>query len=184
MGKKDTSVEKFTEDDRRELVCLLKKMKADMRSNPDPTKRDFLPDGVFEEIHGLVSMWAPELVVTRGTRTNRQIHLTQYDGGAKEFQGTWNIPGGYTQFSEEAIDASVLRVGTREMGQTIEMIRVLGADKWLSDDGHPYGRPLSLYVACRLSSALPDTDTGRFFSVSNLPDTLCGVHRRFIEGHF
>lgn len=57
MGKKDTSVEKFTEDDRRELVRLLKKMKADLRSNPVPAKKDFLPNGVFEEIHGLVSMW-------------------------------------------------------------------------------------------------------------------------------
>lgn len=184
MGKKNASVEKFTEDDRQELVRLLKKMKADLRSDPVPAKRGFLPNGVFEEIHGLVSMWATELVVTRGEGANRQLYLTRYDGGVREFRNTWNIPGGYNQFSEETIDASVLRIGKREMAQKMEMIQVIGADKWRSDDGHPYGRPLSLYVACRSSSALPDTDIGRFFSVSNLPDTLCGVHRRFIEGHF
>lgn len=179
------SVEKFTEDDRQELVHLLRKMKADMRSNPDPAKRDFLPDGVFEEIHGLVSMWAPEIVMTRtGPHRETQIYLTQYDGGVQEFQGTWNIPGGYNCYSEDSISESVIRIAKREIGLDLSRLQstfaVMAAKKWNAADRHPIGRPLSLFVRSTTPHELEESRTGRFFSVSNLPDTLCGVHRQFV----
>ncbi|MEK7115105.1 MAG: hypothetical protein AAB847_01990, partial [Patescibacteria group bacterium] len=59
----------------------------------------FIPEPAFEPLHGLISMWAPELVIVREVKINNllenEILLSVYDGGAKSFEGLWHIPGGY-----------------------------------------------------------------------------------------
>lgn len=175
-----TNENEFTEDDRLELIRLLAKMASCMRSQADPEKHDFLPDGVFQILHGITSQWAPELVITRKGRSGLEVFLARYNGGAKEFDGIWNLPGGYNRFGEVDLNASVQRIAMREIGIGVGFSGVMDAEKWRPDDGHPYGRPLSLFVKCT-SPSIPESDAARFFPVDSLPETLCGVHRRFIS---
>lgn len=79
----------------------------------------FIPEPAFEPLHGLISMWAPELVITRweGRVANEvEILLAVYDGGAKMFSDLWHIPGGYNRWLEEDIATTCSRVAKREVG--------------------------------------------------------------------
>lgn len=142
----------------------------------------FPTEEIMRGVHQIVSMWAPELVITRRhfrAFWRKEIFLVPYEGGAETFRGLWHIPGGYNKWQEPDIQATCSTVAKRELGIDVEYIKTIDAYKWTTEE-HPYGHPLSLYVLCRpKENTIPPK--GKFFSKRNLPRNLVEPHRRFIE---
>lgn len=63
----------------------------------------------FQLAHGIISAWAPELVITRRVRGRKEVLLTRYGGGAKKFRGWWHLPGGYDKWTLPDIAADLQR---------------------------------------------------------------------------
>lgn len=133
--------------------------------------------------HGVISYWAPEIVIMRGGGDKRQILLAIYDGGAGFPAGSWHIPGGYNLWPELDIQATIARVAKRELGREVVYVEILDEHKWTSEE-HRYGHPLSLYCSCRTDdyADIPEIP-GRlqYFALEELPATLLGPHRVFAE---
>lgn len=165
----------FTNVEERELIRLLKKVRDDDYRWPT--------EAVMRAAHNVISFWAPELVITRyGRKTpSSEILLLRYDGGVKEFQNMWHIPGGYNHWDESLIE-TCRRVSSREIGVDVRVDRVLDAYKWGED--HPYGHPLSLYVRCVPVAPVEERENLRFFSTTSLPFDTVEPHRRFIINCF
>lgn len=159
----------MTKDEERLLVKLLQKS----------TEHGFwFSEKVFRALHGVVSFWAPELVITR--KNHQEILLTPYEGYFRT--GYWHIPGGFSQ-RNETIQQSCSRIAKRELGLDVRMQKVLGACKWTARE-HPYGRPLSLYILCRSREPIREHGRMKFFPVRNLPRKTMPPHRKFIEQYF
>lgn len=135
--------------------------------------------------HGVVSHWAPELVITRGNGFSLEILLDVYRAGVKEFHGLWHIPGGYNRWPELDVQATCSRIARREIGVDVETVGPpIDVYKWTSEE-HVYGHPLSLFYHCRPLGDIKETDTLRFVRVSDeWPGIIIGPHARFIAKHF
>ena len=131
--------------------------------------------------HGVISCWAPELVITRGVGFDAEILLAVYESGVQEFRGLWHIPGGYNQWPELGVQETCSRVAIREIGVDVERIGPPMDDhKWTSDE-HPYGHPLSLYCYCQLKGPVVESATLRFVRVvDDFPGIVVVPHARFI----
>ncbi|HEY4510722.1 MAG TPA: hypothetical protein VJJ73_02710 [Candidatus Paceibacterota bacterium] len=160
----------FTEEEDQELARLLTKVAENEYHFPSQS---------YHVLEGVVSRWAPELVIIRG----KEILLAVYDGGIKEFQGMWHIPGGRDYWPAPDMQANCSLVSTREIGVDVEFIKVLDIYKWKTGE-HPDGHPLSIYVECWLRGEVIETETLRFFSINNLPPVIVGVHERWIKSFF
>ncbi len=164
----------FTPEETREFARLLRKI----------AENDYyLPGEAFEAFHGIASMWAPELIITRREENGEtEILLAMYHGGAAMFEGNWHIPGGYNKFDEPDIQATCTRIAKRELGIDVSYKKIIGAYKWREGE-HPYGRPLSLYAACDPKEEIKETDSLKFFNAENLPDAIIPNQKRFIVKH-
>lgn len=136
----------------------------------------------FQLAHGIISAWAPELVITRRVRGRKEVLLTRYGGGAKKFRGWWHLPGGYDKWTLPDIAADCSAIAKRELGFDVAYRGILGAYKWRPNE-HPYGRPLSLYVSCAPKKKIAETAVMRFFPVKRLPPRIVPCHRKFIAEH-
>jgi len=161
----------FTPKELKEFKRLLAKIPEDGYFPDEETMRAF---------HGVVSMWATEIVVVRNGRKGREILLAVYDGGIEEFRGAWHIPGGYNRWWEPDIQATCTRVAKREIGVDVICQRTLDSYKWQNGE-HPYGHPLSLFVECVPTEEIKETEKLRFFSKEELPANFLGPHRRFVQ---
>jgi hypothetical protein len=166
----------FTEEENQELRRLLRKVKDNGCRWPT--------EETMQIGHGVVSYWAPELVITR---PGRQLHsrvpeilLAIYDGGAKWFMGMWHIPGGYNEWPELDVQATVSRVAKREIGVDVIAGRTIDEYKW-RDGEHPYGHPLSLYKECQPVATIIQDGRLQYFPCTALPKNIIEPHRRFIE---
>jgi|SRR3989344_7609123 len=164
----------FSRAETAALRRLLRKVQANHCFWPD--------EETMQEAHRTVSMWAPELVVTR-SRGDREILLAVYDGSAAFPAGTWHLPGGYNRWPEADIQETVSRIARCEIGTDAWYVRLLGEHKWTSAE-HPYGHPLSLYCLCTPQAEIRETTRLRFFRTDQLPVNLVSPHRKFIEEHF
>lgn len=139
----------------------------------------FWPDGVYDDIHHCVSMWAAEMVITREVATGTEILLAVYDGGHEAYQGeVWHIPGGYNRW-QETMQETVSRVGKREFGFDPKLDRVLDVRKWPDED-----HALSVFVGCTAPAPFQETDRMRFFPVNQLPSRMVPIHKEFILKYF
>ncbi|MFH1246158.1 MAG: hypothetical protein V1489_00050 [Candidatus Liptonbacteria bacterium] len=162
----------LTSNEVQELKRLLAIVKQDGGWLPDEESMRLL--------HGTVSMWAPELVITRIVHWRREILLAVYGDEVERFRGHWHIPGGYNRFPEAGIQETCSRVALRELGVDVSYVYTYpNPHKWTNEE-HPYGHPLSLYVKCVPLSEIVETDTMRFFCRENLPENLLPVHLQFI----
>ncbi len=145
----------------------------------------FIPEPAFEPLHGLVSMWAPELVIIRQPNKKGPVNilLAMYNGGAKMFTDMWHIPGGYNRWPEEDIQATCSRIAERELKIDVTYTRTIDVYKWL-DGEHPYGHPLSLYVRCLPNSSIREIESLKFFPINELPEKMVEPHHRFIKNTF
>lgn len=162
----------FTEEETNDLIRLLKKV-------GDNNYR-FPSEECMRAAHGIISMWAVEIIITRLNRRKKEILLTGYEGGAEWFHNKWHIPGGYNKWPQPDIQAACSSVAVREFGTDVGYIRVIDAYKWHQEE-HPYGRPLSLYVECVPKRPIQETDKCHFFAKNALPENLIEPHRRFIQ---
>ena len=137
----------------------------------------------FQLAHGIISAWAPELVILRKRNRKNEILLTVYAGGAKKFRGTWHLPGGYDSWRNPDITADCEAIAKRELGFGVRYLKVLGAYKWKLNE-HPYGRPLSLYALCAPKRKIIETEAMRFFPVRHLPRRMVPCHKKFIGKYF
>ncbi|MBI4087289.1 MAG: hypothetical protein HY434_00460 [Candidatus Liptonbacteria bacterium] len=138
----------------------------------------------FQLAHGIVSAWAPELVITRTPRKfPKEILLTVYGGGAKKFKGLWHLPGGYDAWDLPSIAADCEAIARRELDIKVKFTKILGAYKWKPGE-HPYGRPLSLFAACVPKTTIRETKTMKFFPIKKLPKNMVACHKRFLKQHF
>jgi ADP-ribose pyrophosphatase YjhB (NUDIX family) len=170
----------FTIEETKEFCQLLRKIAKN--GYYFPTEK------CMRVAHSIVSMWASELVILRVKKNIKEqsskfitdeILLTVYDGGIKEFQGKWHIPGGYNRWQEPDIQTTCSRIALREIGVDVRYLCVIDAYKWKKNE-HPYGRPLSLYVLCEPKNPIQENDKCRFFSKRHLPQNLLNPHQRFI----
>ena len=156
-----------------ELRRLLLKVAYDGGYWPD--------EATLRAAHGVISAWAPELVIRRSKNLwEKEILLAVYKGGAEWFNGKWHIPGGYNLWPEQDVQATCSRTAKREIGVDVTYQRTIDIYKWRTGE-HPYGHPLSLYVECVPAAEVVESEKLRFFSKSNLPDNIVIPHRRFIE---
>ena len=141
--------------------------------------------------HGVISMWAPELVIVNEDLT--EILLTLYetdDPRLAIFKDKWHMPGGYNRW-HETFAQTCERIAKREVGTAVHATetQTIGSFKWesITDDpvdGHPYGRPLSVYTWAIPMNKVEETDKRRFFLFDDLPSRLIGgAHRHFFENH-
>jgi hypothetical protein len=146
---------------------------------------DWPTDELMKVAHGVVSYWAPELVIWgfRPGDLQPQILLAQYDGNADWFKNLWHIPGGYNRFNEPDIQAVCSRLAMRELGVDVIAKRTLGEYKWREGE-HPYGRPLSIYKECRPVGGITERDNLRFFPCNELPSKIVVPHLNFIREYF
>ncbi len=159
----------LTERESKELTRLLKKIGGDT----------WLPENVFYALHGVVSMWAAELVIVRKRGGQKEILLAPYEGIFRK--SYWHIPGGYN-LRDETIQQSCSRIARRELGFDVRIVKILDAYKWAATE-HPYGRALSLYVLCEPVGKFKETSRLKFISAQNLPAKTMPVHRKFITRH-
>lgn len=129
--------------------------------------------------HGCYSAWAPELVITRGGPSDREVFLALYEGGAEFFNGAWHIPGGYHRKRETSVQATCSTIAKREIGIDVRFIRALDLYVWQPGE-HPYGTPLTIYVEVEPLDTIVETEKLRFFRPDNLPARMSEPHRRFI----
>jgi len=162
----------FTLGEIEEFKRLLKKVAADGYYFPD--------EEAMRVVHSIVSMWAPEIVIVKDNGENKKILLTVYEGGIKEFQGKWHIPGGYNRWPEMDIQETVSRVAQREIGVDVCYKKTVDSYKW-RDGEHSYGHPLSLFVECLPRKNIIETEKLRFFSKDEIPANTVEPHRRFIQ---
>lgn len=143
-------------------------------------KHEYLPENYFRKLHGVASMWATELVLTRGTGAQKEVLLKKYDGGAEVFQGMWHIPGGYNMYNEPDVQTTCSRVAKRELGVDVKYNKVYDIYKWKNNE-HPYGHPLSLYLDCSPVGEVGETDALKYFPIANLPESTIGIHANFLK---
>ena len=143
----------------------------------------YFPDPAFQALHGVVSMWAPELVIAREGARGKEVLLTKYKGGAAAFKGKWHIPGGYNTWSDSGLDETCDRIAKRELGVGVKYKKTLDVYRWMADE-HPYGRPLSLFVECDLLGEIKENNEMRFFSKDALQENIVPCHRRFLDTYF
>ena len=159
----------ITKQEARDLARILKKI---------PRQGFWIPQESFRALHGAVSMWAPELVITR--REHREILLTIYRG--PYFNNVWHIPGGYNVWNE-SFRQTCDRLAKLELGVRITPRFIIEAYKWRRGE-HPYGRPLSLFTLCVPRGKITETNEAKFFPVNRLPSRIVPCQRRFIQRHF
>jgi len=134
-----------------------------------------------------MSRWALELVVVKPAGGKMQILLTLYSGSVKEFQGKWCIPGGYGRTKHTDLQDVCSEIAKRELGTDVVFSGNQGDIwdyYWWQPNEHPHGRPLSLFVFCRVPEGceIEETTERRFFPLDQLPD-LVGPHLKFISEH-
>lgn len=135
----------------------------------------------FRAYHGLRSQCAPELVISRIADGRAEVLLARYDGGIEEFLGLWHIPGGYDVPEAVDIQETCSSIARRELGVDVTYVRTFDQPyKWKRGE-HPYGIPLSLYVECVPRGAIIETESRKFFPLSDLPKSMVEPHRRFIS---
>ena len=165
----------FTQAEMTELTRLLNKVAANGGYWPDET--------TMRAAHGVVSVWAPELVITRlNQRGETEILLAMYEGGAEFFNGLWHIPGGYNRWPEKDVQETCSRVAMREIGVNVRYTRTMDVYKWQTGE-HPYGHPLSVYASCRPAGKITESGKLRFFPKNDTPENLVVPHRRFIQNY-
>lgn len=159
----------FTYGDDLEFVRLCEQMKDDNGRTPSEES--------FRALGGAWNLPATELVVLQ---PQQKILLRVYEEGVKEFLGKWHLPGGYVRLNKATTEDDCNSVAVRELKTGVEVIRSLDLYKWLAGE-HPYGRPLSLYMHCRPTAKVIESDTCRLFEIQDLPENMVEPHRRFIQ---
>ncbi|GEM_PF-2469230 len=146
-------------------------------------------EDTMQVAHSVVSYWAPELVIVNEDLT--EILLTLYetdDPRLAIFKDKWHMPGGYNRWAE-SYGMTCERIAKREVKLNVfgDEFRTLGTYKWqhISEDpvnGHPYGRPLSVYTWVTTKEKIAETPTCRFFPFAALPSPLVGgAHQYFLD---
>ncbi len=151
----------------------------------------YYPFPVFVALQAAVPHSAFELVCMQRNPEkvgDKQILLTQYDGDHEPWKGKWNIPGGYVKLAHEDAFDVCTKIALREIaGGSDELMSciVIGCPihvhYWSQDDGHAWGRPVSVYRQVFVNTTFPERKDARFFSFSELPEmTVPEVQARFI----
>lgn len=129
--------------------------------------------------HSAISMWAPEVLITREHEGRTQVLLGVYDGGAEFFQGMWHLFGGYHKLGEPDVQTTCSR-HAKGIGVAVRYDRIVGEHKWRPGE-HPYGHPLSLFCLCTPLGEIVETDKVRFFDLDELPENTVACHREFLK---
>jgi 8-oxo-dGTP pyrophosphatase MutT (NUDIX family) len=190
------------------ITAAARRLERDLQSVARRFRRQkyFWPtERAMQTIHGIVSHWAPELVITRRHRDRVEILLARYNGGVREFRGLWHLPGGYNKipdarrhlpqysfrFGIKSIQPTISRIALREIGVDAEVEDIMDLywwPRWLRNrklfrNGrhHPYGWPLSIYLRCQPDGEIRETEDLRWFPVGQLPQNTVIPHREFIR---
>ncbi len=193
----------FTLDEEAELIRLLGKVRQDNCRWPT--------EASMRATHGVCPYPAVELLIIKRNDAhylNREILLTQFDGGAEYWaeHKFWHLPGGYISQADGAdrtsdelgwgvksLQPTVDRIAKREIKISVQIDCIANitfwppkkTTEWQEETGaHPYGRPVSLWLDCWLGEGFQETDKIRFFKLNNLPKPIVTTHRRFIENQF
>ena len=96
------------------------------------------------------------------------------------FKGMWHLTGGFIHYDEHIHDA-VKRIGKRETGVDIEIVKLLGVYEYIHDDprGHIIGLAYIVRVAGGKIAPNSDNSDLRFFSAP--PDGMIPYQRKIVE---
>ncbi|HEX5658951.1 MAG TPA: NUDIX domain-containing protein [Polyangiales bacterium] len=150
----------MTEEEVQELARLLRKASAEGLGVPR------LPKAAFVAMKGVIKQPTVEVLITRDGRD--LLFTPRHD---KDWDG-WHVPGGFVG-AEESLEQACARIGSRELGVTVTLERLVGHYSWTD---HPYASAISLLCLCRADAAPKD---GQFFA--ELPANLITQHRAMLE---
>ncbi len=195
----------FTLEEEAELIRLLGKVRQD--NCRWPTEQSMRAG------HGVVSYWAPEIVITQYSHKGTEILLAIFDGGVEKWREEkfWHLPGGYNTIRDhvgsmeivqdnlwgsESIQPVVSRIAKRELRVDVEIDPEGTTDlfwwpqakpgDWHEERGeHPYGSPLSVYVQCKfVNKDFEESEKVRFWPVDELPSPIVKSQKEYILRHF
>lgn len=165
----------WTTEEEEGLALLMAKLKQ---------KKGWVPDKVLLPTHQAINFYAIEIILEKWKWNDDcwGILLSVYEGGVKEFQGLWHIPGAYTK-EGETLKETAAKAGIRELGSPVQIVKVIEDQKW-PPGVHPWGgRPISSFTLCEAEREIEETDNRRFFTLSELPppEEMVPVHPEFLD---
>jgi len=131
----------------------------EVKSIPNLPKKDF----------DMVLKMVPTTVVEVIVKNENGILLGKRN--TQPFLGMWHLTGGFVYYNEKISDA-VKRVGKREIGTDVEIVKLLGIYEYINDDprGHMIG--LAHIVKIRGGTIAPNPDNTELKYFKSAPDDM------------
>jgi len=136
------------------------------------------PDEAWFEIHKAFAIPYVELVILRHSADGGlECFLSRRDDDDPYRPGRpWHIPGGIWRVSQTREDAC-RTVAQRELGVSIVGLTEVMTFKW---PDHPYANAIPHVCIYEPSAAPAETQTARFWSMSDLPQPMLLHHQEFL----
>ena len=160
------------------------KLLAELLCEIKDTDNYWLPDEVWVPFNQVVRLPFIELAVARclynkpDQSIQWQILMTYRDD--QYFKG-WHLPGGLWKVPAKTYQAGCNDIANCELGISVHYLRMLHTLPW---NDHEYGNPLSLLCLSVTSDKVTESETQKFFSLGNLPESMVKHHQDFAERAF